>query len=92
MSNAATQGEPVLIVDNDQAIRETLCHVLVDEGYSVVEAADGKQALDILSQTSSPRRALRLATPNHCVQPAEFSWGVTVSIVRYLTRPGPSVG
>lgn len=38
----------VLIVDDDQSIRETLRVVLEDAGYDVVEAADGMAALDVL--------------------------------------------
>lgn len=38
----------VLVVDDDRAIRETLRAVLEEEGYAVVEAADGRRALEIL--------------------------------------------
>lgn len=37
-----------LIVDDDAGIRETLSYALEDAGYSVLEAADGAEALDIL--------------------------------------------
>jgi CheY-like chemotaxis protein len=38
----------VLIVDDDQAIRETLRLVLEDAGYGVLEAGDGVAALEML--------------------------------------------
>jgi len=41
----------VLVVDDDEGIRETLFDLLSDEGYTVVTAADGRQALDKLRQT-----------------------------------------
>jgi CheY-like chemotaxis protein len=39
---------PVLLVDDDQAIRETLRLVLEDAGYQVQEASDGIAALQAL--------------------------------------------
>jgi CheY-like chemotaxis protein len=46
----------VLVVDDDAGIRESLRQVLQDAGYEVVEAADGRQALGMLT----PRPALML--------------------------------
>jgi len=46
----------VLVVDDDAGIRESLRQVLQDAGYEVVEAADGRQALGMLT----PRPALLL--------------------------------
>ncbi len=44
----------VLVVDDDLAIRETLRLALEDSQYSVLEATDGQEALDLLraSETS----------------------------------------
>ena len=44
----------ILVVDDDRSIRETLRVVLQDEGYSVLEAEDGKVALKILQESSQP--------------------------------------
>lgn len=38
----------VLVVDDDAAIRETMTAILADEGYAVVAAANGAEALDRL--------------------------------------------
>ena len=38
----------VLIVDDDEGIRETLRFMLEDAGYSVIEAENGSEALDRL--------------------------------------------
>ena len=46
MSDVATS--PVLIVDDDDDSRSILRQVLEVEGHAVVEARDGKAALDIL--------------------------------------------
>ncbi len=44
----------VLIVDDDEAIREALHLALEEEGYMVLEAADGLVALDQLRAASQP--------------------------------------
>jgi CheY-like chemotaxis protein len=38
----------VLVVDDDQAVRETTVEILREEGHTVVQAADGRRALDLL--------------------------------------------
>lgn len=45
-------GIRVLVVDDDDAIRQLLRLVLEDDGYTVVEARDGAEALDILRRSS----------------------------------------
>ncbi|HLZ23461.1 MAG TPA: response regulator [Ktedonobacterales bacterium] len=42
----------VLVVDDDQAIRDALRLGLEEEGYAVAEAADGAMALDVLRATN----------------------------------------
>jgi CheY-like chemotaxis protein len=49
-------GPRILIVDDDSAIRESLRDVVADAGYDVVVAADGRQALAMLT----PRPALMI--------------------------------
>jgi CheY-like chemotaxis protein len=39
---------PVLVVDDDDSIRETLRFALEEEGYAVLEAKDGAVALDLM--------------------------------------------
>jgi len=47
----------ILIVDDDADTRETLSDVLGDEGYSVLGAADGLEALELL-RSVTPRLIL----------------------------------
>jgi CheY-like chemotaxis protein len=46
----------VMIVDDDDAIREALEDVLSDEGYDVVGVSDGQQALDYLLADLRPEK------------------------------------
>ncbi len=44
------QGETILIVEDNEALREALAIILVELNYQVVTAADGREALAILEQ------------------------------------------
>ncbi len=45
---------PILVVDDDDDIRDALVGLLRDAGHPVVEAMDGRQALE-LARTTLPR-------------------------------------
>jgi two-component system, OmpR family, response regulator CpxR len=45
---------PVLVVDDDPDIRETLRFVLEDAGYPVYLAENGREALDLLASAKRP--------------------------------------
>lgn len=47
-------GATIMIVDDDVDIRETLHDILVSEGYQVVVAENGLQALQVLRAASGP--------------------------------------
>ena len=44
----------ILVVDDDNAIRETLRAILEDEGYRVAVAGNGREALDVLAAVGPP--------------------------------------
>lgn len=44
----SSKGGSILVVDDDEDSRMTIEEVLVDRGYSVVQARDGEQALELL--------------------------------------------
>ena len=44
----------VVIVDDEQDIRDTLRDAFEDEGYAVATAANGEEALELLRQTGRP--------------------------------------
>lgn len=49
---------PVLVADDDRAIRQSLRLMLEDEGYPVAEARDGVEALATLSASADPHVVL----------------------------------
>jgi two-component system response regulator CpxR len=51
---AAPKQHTLLVVDDDRDMREALRDVLVEEGYRVVLAADGKVALGLLPSLPRP--------------------------------------
>jgi CheY-like chemotaxis protein len=56
-------GSPVphvLIVEDDLDIRDALSQILEEEGYTVVTAANGREALDMLRNGCPPPRLILL--------------------------------
>jgi UDP-3-O-acyl N-acetylglucosamine deacetylase len=51
-------SDTILVVDDEEEIRNTLRGVLADEGFRVVEAADGRRALELLQADAPPRLAI----------------------------------
>jgi CheY-like chemotaxis protein len=52
--SASTRGAWILVVDDDEDIRETLVDVLADAGYAARVAASGREALDLLAGEDLP--------------------------------------
>ncbi|RLV04470.1 DNA-binding response regulator [Streptomyces griseocarneus] len=50
MTEISTDRRVVLVVEDDPGVRSTLEQLLRFEGYRVLTAADGRQALDVLEQ------------------------------------------
>ena len=46
-----TQKRPILLVDDDHDIREALTETLQDQGFDVLSAANGLEALRLLRST-----------------------------------------
>ena len=45
-----SEGEIVLVVDDDPLVRESLSELLDHKGYSVLQAENGRKALDLLKE------------------------------------------
>jgi CheY-like chemotaxis protein len=52
MHDASVDRLTVLVVEDDEALREAMVDALSDEGYSVVTATNGKEALELLGETA----------------------------------------
>ena len=57
-----TTRPEVLVVDDDPDVRHALRFLLEHEGYTVLEATNGKQALDRLRKSAVPDRVSVLTT------------------------------
>ncbi len=53
----------LLLVEDDERIRQALALALADEGYEVIEAASGEEALDLLVSTRVDVVLLDLVLP-----------------------------
>ncbi len=53
----------ILVVDDDPTVRDSLSNVLVAEGYSVIPAGNGQQALDLANQLPAALVLLDLSMP-----------------------------
>lgn len=58
-------NEKILIVDDQYGIRILLNEVFHKEGYQTFQAANGIQALDIVTKRTARSRAFRYENPRH---------------------------
>ena len=54
MSKNNSGDHPVLIVEDDQDVRQALGLLLIDEGYNVLSAGNGLEALNLLKGNTAP--------------------------------------
>jgi CheY-like chemotaxis protein len=54
MSPVAAPKQTVLVVDDEEVIRYLLARMLSEDGYRVLTASDGFEALRILAETAAP--------------------------------------
>jgi CheY-like chemotaxis protein len=60
---AACHGQRILLVDDDPIVRDSLQEVLLAEGYAVMPAGDGQQALELVSRSQVDLVLLDLNMP-----------------------------
>jgi signal transduction histidine kinase/DNA-binding response OmpR family regulator len=54
VAETAASGEGILVVDDESVVRSIVCRVLKKHGYTVSEAADGAQALELARRAERP--------------------------------------
>ena len=59
-ASSSASPHTLLLVEDDRSIRELLIAFLQDEGFSVVGAADGQMAIQLIEQLTDPARGLCL--------------------------------
>jgi CheY-like chemotaxis protein len=50
-SSTTSTGRPVLVVDDEDVIRDTLADILEAQGYPVQTASNGAEALEVIQET-----------------------------------------
>src|SRR5262249_515506 len=63
MSTTARPQKTILVVEDDPWIRSLMADLLAGEGYSVVQASDGKAGLDMAEESDPDVILLDLAMP-----------------------------
>jgi CheY-like chemotaxis protein len=61
--NGHVSGDRILVVDDDESIRQIVRLCLSDEGYDVFEAANGQAALDVVDEFQPSLILLDLRMP-----------------------------
>ncbi len=56
-------NETILIVDDEESVRNSLAGVMKDEGYEVVSALSGKEGLDLVQEVQPSLALLDIAMP-----------------------------
>lgn len=75
----STEPRTVLLVEDDLDIRDVLQDVLEGEGYDVIPAANGKQALDFLTLNDPPGADLVILD---LMMPMVSGWEVLEAMAR----------
>lgn len=86
-SFARRRLDTVLVVDDYSDARETIRDVLEQQGYRVIEAANGQQALNILVSEALPRIGLIVLDLRMPVMDGHEFLQVVRSYVRLATIP-----
>lgn len=80
----------ILVVDDEELIRETIALTLSDEGYEIITAVDGRQALEILQEALSQDSG-KSAMPDLIILDLMLPYVNGLDICRWMRREGSSV-
>jgi CheY-like chemotaxis protein len=54
----------ICVIDDDDAVRQTICRILTGAGYAVVEARDGRMGLKAIAETQPAMVITDIVMPN----------------------------
>lgn len=54
----------ICVIDDDDAVRQTICRILTGAGYAVVEARDGRMGLKAITETQPAMVITDIVMPN----------------------------
>jgi len=59
-----TAGEPILVVDDDEDVRDTMTKIFEQEGHRVVTAGSGEEAIELLERQDCRMAFIDIKLPN----------------------------
>ncbi|BAU10131.1 response regulator receiver domain protein [Leptolyngbya sp. NIES-3755] len=80
----------ILVVDDEQLIRDTIALTLSDEGYEIMTASDGREALEIL-QSALNQDSDQVSMPDLIILDLMLPCVNGLDICRWMRREGSSV-
>ena len=81
----------VLVVDDEDLIRETIALALSDEGYEVMTAIDGRQALEVLQEALNPHHSGNPVMPDLVILDLMLPYVNGLDVCRWMRREGSSI-
>ena len=54
----------ICVIDDDDAVRQTICRILTNAGYAIVEARDGRMGLKAIAETLPAMVITDIVMPN----------------------------
>ncbi|MCU0548026.1 MAG: response regulator transcription factor [Leptolyngbya sp. Prado105] len=81
----------ILVVEDEDLIRDTIALTLSDEGYEVITVADGRQALEHLQFAVRGDRANEVSLPDLIILDLMLPFVNGLDICRWMRREGSSV-
>jgi CheY-like chemotaxis protein len=80
----------VLVADDDDELRQALVGLLADEGYAVIEARNGAEALELLARAADEEGALPDVVLLDFVMPGFSGLGI-LRVMRRFAKPPPTI-
>ncbi len=87
MSEYQTTSFSVLVVDDDDATRDSLAEVLDEDGFAVLTASNGREAFEVLNSASTKPSVILLDMLMPVMDGWEFRKAQTIDAAAYFRKP-----